>query len=107
MAEILNTVANITSNDVVQAKLKNYGLRAMKVAWEDTSRHTNSCWGSNITALKKYSKCMHSHTFTIFFVVLFRISYEKFFSLREKNARENICKCMRMHTFTYIFVART
>jgi hypothetical protein len=42
-------VAGLATNMEAQAKLKSYGLRASNVAWEDTSRYGNSCWGSNIT----------------------------------------------------------
>lgn len=48
---LTSRVANIYHNEEVQAKLKACGLKAQAVAWEDTSRTKNSCWGSNISDL--------------------------------------------------------
>lgn len=47
----VNTIASITGNSAVASKLNLYNLRAHSVAWEDTSRNKNSCWGSNISDL--------------------------------------------------------
>ena len=48
---LLKDVASIASNSDVQCKLKAKGMAASSVAWEDTSRNKNSCWGSNISDL--------------------------------------------------------
>lgn len=42
-------VAQLASNSNVQSKLKAHGLSCQTVAWEDSSRDKNSCWGSNIS----------------------------------------------------------
>ncbi|XWV24638.1 hypothetical protein QJ856_gp1146 [Tupanvirus deep ocean] len=50
-SDLVQRVAALASNSEAQNKLKTRNLRAMTVAWEDTSRFKNSCVGSNISDL--------------------------------------------------------
>lgn len=43
----ISNLNNFTNNDLA----KSYGLVINKIAWEDTSRTKNSCWGPNISDL--------------------------------------------------------
>jgi len=48
-SDLVKRVAGLATSSDAQNKLKAIGLNIATVAWEDTSRYNNSCWGDNIS----------------------------------------------------------
>jgi hypothetical protein len=53
---LCDTLVNLTSNKNIKSLANSYGMEIQTVAWEDTARSKNSCWGPNISDMTLHTQ---------------------------------------------------